>query len=104
MTRRSLYAASVTADALSGVLLTGVFNRWGASQYGSVAAWVGALGTIAAVSVALWKAGEATVTAWSRNTATRLNESPPGGTASIMSLSCASVSTSAIVRLNSSTR
>ncbi len=42
MTRRSLYAASVTADALSGVLLTGVFNRWGASQYGSVAAWVGA--------------------------------------------------------------
>jgi len=60
MTRRSLYAASVTADALSGLLLTGVFNRWGVSQYGSVAAWVGALGTIAAVSVALWKAGEET--------------------------------------------
>ncbi len=60
MTRGSLYAASVTADALSGVLLTGVFNRWGVSQYGSGAAWVGAFGTIAAVSVALWKAGEAT--------------------------------------------
>jgi len=52
--------AGLTIVAVIGILLAGISGRWGVAQYGSVAAWVGAVLTVTAVSVALWKAGDET--------------------------------------------